>query len=31
MFKHALCINPYYGESAAATGFFPPTGLEYKG
>jgi radical SAM superfamily enzyme YgiQ (UPF0313 family) len=28
-FEHALCINPYYSESAAAMGFFPPTGLEY--
>jgi anaerobic magnesium-protoporphyrin IX monomethyl ester cyclase len=28
-FEHALCMNPYYAESAAAMGFFPPTGLEY--
>jgi len=28
-FRHVLCINPYYRESAAAMGFFPPTGLEY--
>jgi len=28
-FEHALCINPYYRESSAAMGFFPPTGLEY--
>jgi len=28
-YNHALCINPYYEESSAAMGFFPPTGLEY--
>lgn len=28
VFSHALCINPYYEESSAAMGFFPPTGLE---
>jgi len=28
-YNHALCINPYFEESSAAMGFFPPTGLEY--
>lgn len=28
-FRHVICINPYYRESSAAMGFFPPTGLEY--
>lgn len=28
-YQHALCLNPYYRESSAAMGFFPPIGLEY--
>jgi anaerobic magnesium-protoporphyrin IX monomethyl ester cyclase len=28
-FKHALALNPYFGDSTAAMGLFPPTGLEY--
>jgi magnesium-protoporphyrin IX monomethyl ester (oxidative) cyclase len=28
-YEHALCLNPYFKESSAAMGFFPPTGLEY--
>jgi len=29
MFKHALALNPYFGDSTALRGIFPPTGLEY--
>jgi anaerobic magnesium-protoporphyrin IX monomethyl ester cyclase len=29
MFKHALALNPYFGDSTALIGVFPPTGLEY--
>ena len=28
-FKHVLALNPYFGDSTAAMGLFPPTGLEY--
>jgi magnesium-protoporphyrin IX monomethyl ester (oxidative) cyclase len=28
-YNHALALNPYSGDSAAFTGVFPPTGLEY--
>lgn len=28
-YNHALCLYPYFKESSAAMGFFPPTGLEY--
>ena len=28
-FKHALALNPYFGDSTALVGVFPPTGLEY--
>jgi magnesium-protoporphyrin IX monomethyl ester (oxidative) cyclase len=28
-YKHALALNPYFGDSTAAMGIFPPTGLEY--
>jgi anaerobic magnesium-protoporphyrin IX monomethyl ester cyclase len=28
-YKHALALNPYSGDSTAAIGVFPPTGLEY--
>jgi magnesium-protoporphyrin IX monomethyl ester (oxidative) cyclase len=28
-YKHALALNPYFGDSTAARGIFPPTGLEY--
>jgi anaerobic magnesium-protoporphyrin IX monomethyl ester cyclase len=28
-YASALCLYPYFGESSAAMGFFPPTGLEY--
>jgi len=28
-YKHALALNPYFGDSAAIMGVFPPTGLEY--
>ena len=28
-YKHVLALNPYFGDSAAARGIFPPTGLEY--
>lgn len=28
-YANALCLNPYFKESSAAMGFFPPTGLEY--
>ncbi len=29
MYKHALALNPYLGDSTAIMGTFPPTGLEY--
>jgi anaerobic magnesium-protoporphyrin IX monomethyl ester cyclase len=28
-YKHALALNPYFGDSTAIMGTFPPTGLEY--
>ena len=28
-YKHALALNPYWGDSTAIRGTFPPTGLEY--
>jgi radical SAM superfamily enzyme YgiQ (UPF0313 family) len=28
-YKHALALDPYFGDSTAAMGIFPPTGLEY--
>lgn len=28
-FRHALALNPYFGDSTAFMGIFPPTGLEY--
>jgi len=28
-YKHVLALNPYFGDSTPAMGFFPPTGLEY--
>jgi len=28
-FKHALALNPYFGDATATMGIFPPTGLEY--
>ena len=28
-YKRALALNPYFGDSTAAMGVFPPTGLEY--
>jgi anaerobic magnesium-protoporphyrin IX monomethyl ester cyclase len=28
-YKHVLALNPYFGDSTAAMGMFPPTGLEY--
>jgi magnesium-protoporphyrin IX monomethyl ester (oxidative) cyclase len=28
-YKHALALNPYFGDSTAFIGVFPPTGLEY--
>jgi magnesium-protoporphyrin IX monomethyl ester (oxidative) cyclase len=28
-YKHALALNPYFGDSTAFKGVFPPTGLEY--
>jgi magnesium-protoporphyrin IX monomethyl ester (oxidative) cyclase len=28
-YRHALALNPYFGDSTAAMGVFPPTGLEY--
>jgi anaerobic magnesium-protoporphyrin IX monomethyl ester cyclase len=28
-YKHALALNPYFGDSTATMGLFPPTGLEY--
>jgi anaerobic magnesium-protoporphyrin IX monomethyl ester cyclase len=29
IYNHALALNPYFGDSTQAMGFFPPTGLEY--
>jgi len=28
-YRHALALNPYFGDSIATMGIFPPTGLEY--
>jgi anaerobic magnesium-protoporphyrin IX monomethyl ester cyclase len=28
-YKHALALNPYFGDSTTSRGVFPPTGLEY--
>ena len=28
-YKHALALNPYFGDSTAIMGTFPPTGIEY--
>jgi len=28
-YKHVLALNPYFGDSTATMGMFPPTGLEY--
>jgi radical SAM superfamily enzyme YgiQ (UPF0313 family) len=28
-YKHALALYPYFGDSTAVMGIFPPTGLEY--
>ncbi len=28
-YKHALALNPYFGDSTALIGAFPPAGLEY--
>ncbi len=28
-YQHALALNPYFGDSTATMGLFPPTGLEY--
>jgi len=28
-YKHALALSPYFGDSTAIAGVFPPTGLEY--
>ena len=28
-YKHALALNPYFGDATALIGVFPPTGLEY--
>ena len=28
-YKHALALNPYFGDATATMGIFPPTGLEY--
>jgi len=28
-YKHALALFPYFGDSTAAMGIFPPTGIEY--
>jgi anaerobic magnesium-protoporphyrin IX monomethyl ester cyclase len=28
-YKHVLALDPYFGDSTAAMGMFPPTGLEY--
>jgi len=28
-YKHALALTPYFGDSTALMGVFPPTGLEY--
>jgi anaerobic magnesium-protoporphyrin IX monomethyl ester cyclase len=29
IYKHALALNPYFGNTPALIGVFPPTGLEY--
>ncbi|MDI6450350.1 B12-binding domain-containing radical SAM protein [Anaerobaca lacustris] len=29
IYRHALALNPYFGDSTATMGVFPPTGLEY--
>jgi len=28
-YRHALALNPYFGDATATMGIFPPTGLEY--
>ncbi|MGZ3534963.1 MAG: B12-binding domain-containing radical SAM protein, partial [Thermodesulfobacteriota bacterium] len=28
-YRHALALNPYFGDATATVGLFPPTGLEY--
>ncbi len=28
-YRHVLALNPYFGDSTALMGLFPPTGLEY--
>ena len=28
-YRHVLALNPYFGDSTALIGIFPPTGLEY--
>jgi len=28
-YRHALALNPYFGNATATVGLFPPTGLEY--
>jgi anaerobic magnesium-protoporphyrin IX monomethyl ester cyclase len=28
-YRHALLVNPYFGDATAAMGLFPPTGVEY--
>src|SRR5512143_2375171 len=28
-YRHALALNPHFGDATAAMGVFPPTGLEY--
>jgi magnesium-protoporphyrin IX monomethyl ester (oxidative) cyclase len=28
-YKHALALNPYFGDDTTSRGVFPPTGLEY--
>lgn len=28
-YKHALALNPYFGDNTDVMGLFPPTGLEY--
>jgi anaerobic magnesium-protoporphyrin IX monomethyl ester cyclase len=28
-YKHALALNPYFGDGTGTMGLFPPTGLEY--
>jgi len=28
-YRHALALNPYFGDATALIGVFPPTGLEY--